>query len=234
MVNKDVCKRISSMLSLYIDNRVTYPQRAFIEEHLSTCKECYKKYLYLKSLIKDLKDSYKQVLEVAIKKQKQQTFSIREHEKFLSNLSSYIDNELEAKECFEFRKYLIKSKSAQKELKNTYRIQKEMRISFDKRKKEINTDFSITITDKIRNQKNEHSSVLKIAAHKIKPKALKIAILSGLILIGGYEIEQLYEQHKEAQPSIQKESSSELIAKPKAQKSPDSMNSVFPRNFLPF
>ena len=44
MVNKDVCKRISSMLSLYIDNRVTYPQRAFIEEHLSTCKECYKKY----------------------------------------------------------------------------------------------------------------------------------------------------------------------------------------------
>ena len=56
MDNKTICKKIASMLSLYIDNRVTYQERAFIEEHISNCEECYKKYIYLKSLIKDLKD----------------------------------------------------------------------------------------------------------------------------------------------------------------------------------
>ena len=108
MFNKSVCRKVSSMLSLYIDNKLSVHDYAFIDEHLSQCDECYKKYLYLKSLIKSLKDSYKQVVELAQKKQKQATFSIREHEKFLDNLSPYVDNELDAQECFEFRKYLIK------------------------------------------------------------------------------------------------------------------------------
>ena len=108
MSNKIICKKIASMLSLYIDNKVSLQESSFIEEHLSNCKECQKKYLYLKSLIKDLKASYKQVLELTMKKQQQKLFKIREHEKFLENISPYVDNELDAKECFEFRKYLIK------------------------------------------------------------------------------------------------------------------------------
>ena len=36
MANTAVCKKVSSMLSLYIDNKVSYQERAFIEDHLST------------------------------------------------------------------------------------------------------------------------------------------------------------------------------------------------------
>lgn len=204
MENKAVCRKISSMLSLYIDNRVTYQQRAFIEDHLANCKECYKKYIYLKSLIKDLKDSYKQVLELAVKKQKQRTFSIREHEKFLDNLSPYVDNELEAKECFEFRKYLMKSKNAQRELKNVYILQKEMRQSFDKTKKSLDTDISRKVINEIR-EKTTFWHSERIAEMFLSPKALKIAILSGLVLLGGYEFDQLYKQsgykHTNTQPA---------------------------------
>lgn len=142
MFNKSVCRKVSSMLSLYIDNKLSVHDYAFIDEHLSQCDECYKKYLYLKSLIKSLKDSYKQVVELAQKKQKQATFSIREHEKFLDNLSPYVDNELDAQECFEFRKYLMKSKIAQRELKNTYILQKEMRMSFDRAKRKPRLIFA--------------------------------------------------------------------------------------------
>ena len=195
MENKAVCRKVSSMLSLYIDNRVTYPQRAFIEDHIANCKECYTKYLYLKSLIKDLKDSYKQVLELSVKKQKQKTFNIREHEKFLENLSPYVDNELEAKECFEFRKYLMKSKNAQRELKNVYILQKELRLSFDKTKKNITTDLSRRVMDTIK-EKNELRYKEKIREIFLSQKTLKIAILSGLILLGGYEFDQLYKQSK--------------------------------------
>ena len=101
----EACKKVSSMLSLYIDNKVTPEQKSFIDEHLANCEECYKKYVYLKSLIKNLKDSYKQVLELARKKQQKADFNIKQHEIFLQNLSPYIDNELDAQDCFEFRKY---------------------------------------------------------------------------------------------------------------------------------
>lgn len=202
MLNKAICKKVSSMLSLYIDNKVNYQERAFIEEHLSNCDECYKKFLYLKSLIKNLKDSYKQVLELAIKKQKQATFSIREHEKFSENLSPYVDNELNAQECFEFRKYLMKSKMAQKELKNTYLMQKEMRLAFDKAKKTMNPDLSKTIMNSLKNKK-ESPFQSEIIKELFQPRTAKVAILSGLLLLGAYEIRNLSETpHPEIRQTI--------------------------------
>lgn len=190
MSDNTICKKVSSMLSLYIDNKVSYQERAYIEDHLANCEECYKKFLYLKSLIKSLKDSYKQVLELAMQKQKQATFSIREHEKFIENLSPYVDNELAAQDCFEFRKYLMKSKMAQKELKNTYIMQKEMRIAFDKAKKNMNTDISRLVINTIKN-KNTNVIYLERFREFLNPKTFKIAILAGLIFIGAAELNYL-------------------------------------------
>ena len=189
MENKIICKKVSAMLSLYIDNKVSYQERAFIENHLSNCEACHKKYLYLKSLIKNLKDSYKRVVELSIKKKKQETFSIREHEKFLQQISPYVDNELEAQECFQFRKYLIKSKAAQRELKNTYLIQKAMRVAFDRTKKKKTPDISKYVINKIRSGSNvyEFNTFEKI----FSMKTAKIAILAGLIMFGAYEFKQI-------------------------------------------
>ncbi len=189
MENKAICKKVSSMLSLYIDNKVNYQERAFIEDHLSNCEECHKKYIYLKSLIKNLKDSYKQVVELAIKKQKQSTFSIREHEKFLQQISPYVDNELDAKECFEFRKYLIKSKSAQKELKNTYILQKELRKAYDRTKKNLSARVSKAVINTLKNKPERFEST--IIKEFFTMKTAKIAILAGLIMFGTYEFKQL-------------------------------------------
>lgn len=205
MINKSVCKRVSSMLSLYIDNRVTYQQRAFIEDHLSICKECHTKYLYLKSLIKDLKASYKQVLELAVKKQQQKLFNIREHEKFLENISPYVDNELDSKACFDFRKYLMKSKSAQNELKNLYFIQKKIHQAYEQTKNNLNSNITKNVISIIK-EENKTLNKKSIADIMLSPKAVKIAILSGLIFIGGYEFEQLMHQSKTyQQPSITKQ-----------------------------
>ena len=205
MINKSVCKRVSSMLSLYIDNRVTYQQRAFIEDHLSICKECHTKYLYLKSLIKDLKASYKQVLELAVKKQQQKLFNIREHEKFLENISPYVDNELDSKACFDFRKYLMKSKSAQNELKNLYFIQKKIHQAYEQTKNNLNSNITKNVISIIK-EENKTLNKKSIADIMLSPKAVKIAILSGLVFIGGYEFEQLMHQSKTyQQPSITKQ-----------------------------
>lgn len=174
------CKKIISLLSLYVDNKVTYHERMFVEEHLAFCPECYQKYMYLKQLIYSLKDSYRKVMEMAVSRQKNETFSIREHEKFLENLSPYIDNELQQPESYEFRKYLMKSKIARKELRNTYFIQREMKDSFNKAKKKLKKDFSKSIAAELKKKTHVY----------IHPGIYKVAILAGLMLFlaaGSYQ-----------------------------------------------
>lgn len=193
MTNKTTCKKVSAMLSLYIDNKISSQQKIFIENHLNNCKECYQKYLYLKSMIKDLKASYKQVLELTIKKEQHKMFLIREHEKFQKNVSAYIDNELDAKESYEFRKYLMKSKNAQNDLKNMYLMQKKLNKCFEETK---NTTSPYVFKNIIKSIRAEKKQDHKNKTYQLAPKMFKIAILSGLILIGGYEFDQLYKQHK--------------------------------------
>ena len=187
MEENQACKKVISLLSLYVDNKVTYSEREFVEEHLAFCPECYKKYMYLKQLIYSLKDSYRKVMEMAAARQKNTMFSIREHEKFMENLSPYIDNELEQSESFEFRRYLMKSKAAQKELRNTYFVQREIKDSFEKAKKNLKKDFSKAIAGEIKMKKTI----------PLRPKVYKVAILAGLVLLGAAGSYQFYVPVKE-------------------------------------
>ena len=194
MENKVICKKVTSMLSLYIDNNLSANEMFFVKDHIAICPACRKKYLYLKSLIKNLQDSNKQFVELSKQKQKKNNFSIKEHEKFVSQISPYIDNELNADECFEFRKYLMKSKNAQKALKNAYIIQKNMRYSFNKTKKLASSEITRTVIKQLGNQQSIFDSV--ILKQIFTPKTAKIAILAGLVLVGAYEFKLLDEPIK--------------------------------------
>ncbi len=183
-----LCKKVSSLLSQYIDNKVTRQEKEFIEEHLAMCPDCYKKFIYLKNLINSLKDSYKKVMNMALQKQRKATFSIRDHENFRTNLSPYLDNELPTGESFTFRKYLVKSKMAQRELRQAYSLQKKLHNSFELTKKQLKTDFSKLVLSEIKEQRK----------FLYKQKTAKIAILAGLLLFGGFEFTQF------ATPIVQK------------------------------
>ena len=183
-----LCKKVSSLLSQYIDNKVTRQEKEFIEEHLAMCPDCYKKFIYLKNLINSLKDSYKKVMNMALQKQRKATFSIRDHENFRTNLSPYLDNELPTGESFTFRKYLVKSKMAQRELRQAYSLQKKLHNSFESTKNQLKIDFSKLILSEVK----EHKKFI------YKQKAVKIAILAGFLIFGGVEIKEY------ATPFVQK------------------------------
>ncbi len=185
--NQIICKQVSSMLSLYIDNRVSFNDRILIQEHLKNCPSCRKKYMYLKSLIKNLQDSYKQVVEISAKKQKQNSFSIREHQKFMNSISPYVDNELMGEESFEFRKYLMKSKNAQKELKNIYIVQKHLKYAYNQTLKKAPPEITRNVINILNKNNNIFDSV--ILKQIFTMKTAKIAILAGLVFIGVYEFE---------------------------------------------
>ena len=189
MENKVICKKVTSMLSLYIDNNLSANDMFFVKDHIAVCPACRKKYLYLKSLIKNLKDSYKQFVEFSKQKQKKNNFSIKEHEKFVSQISSYIDNELDADECFKFRKYLMKSKNAQKALKSTYIIQKAMKYSFNQTKKLASSEITHNVIKQINSKQSLFDSI--ILKQIFTTKTAKIAILAGFVIVGAYEIKLL-------------------------------------------
>lgn len=178
MTEDITCKKVSALLSQYIDNKVTPQERAFIEEHIAMCPDCYKKFIYLRNLINSLKDSYKKVMEMALTRQKRTAFSIREYEKFKMNLSPYIDNELESDEGYEFRKYLMKSRIAQKELKNTYLMQKQLHNAYEKVKVSLDVDFSKQIVADFRQDGTSWR----------RQRFIKAAILAGLVLFGAAEV----------------------------------------------
>ncbi len=187
MTEDRTCKKVSALLSQYIDNKVTPQERAFIEEHIAMCPECYKKFIYLRNLINSLKDSYKKVMEMALIRQKRTAFSIREYEKFKKNLSPYIDNELAGEEGFEFRKYLMKSRIAQKELKNAYIMQKYLHNSFEKVKDSLDVDFSKQIIADF----HQEGTTWR------RQRFIKAAILAGLVLFGAAEFAHYSEPIKE-------------------------------------
>ena len=192
--NKIICKQVSSMLSLYIDNKISFNERVLIQEHLKICPACRKKYFYLKSLIKNLQESYKQIIELSARRQKQKNFSIREHQKFMSQISPYVDNELSTDENFEFRKYLMKSKNAQKELKKTYIIQKHIKFAYNNTLKNAPGQITQNVLAQIDMSNNIFDSI--ILKQLFTKKTAKIAILSGLVFIGGYEYIQFSEHVK--------------------------------------
>ena len=204
MTEDITCKKVSALLSQYIDNKVTPQERTFIEEHIAMCPDCYKKFIYLRNLINSLKDSYKKVMEMALTRQKRTAFSIREYEKFKMNLSPYIDNELEGEEGYEFRKYLMKSRIAQKELKNTYLMQKHLHNSFEKVKKGLDVDFSKQIIADFHQE----------GTNWRRQRFIKAAILAGLVLFGAAEFAQYSIPIKEKiQQSILKKKDVQYVKK---------------------
>ena len=165
MEKKHACKKVISLLSLYADNKVTYSEREFIEEHLAFCPECYKKYMYLKQLIYTLKDSYRKVVEMAAARNKNTTFSIREHEKFLENISPYIDDELCYDDSIKFRKYLLKSKPARAELASAYGLKNNIKHSVAMFKDKVNINYSKKVMKRLLDEnKDSFENVYKRAA----------------------------------------------------------------------
>lgn len=148
MTQSTVCKRVTSLLALYIDNKLDVETKEFVEKHLQICPECNKKYNMLRELISELRKAY-QNLEVDANTERNTQFNIKEHEKFQNNLSAYFDNELPLNESLIMKKYMIKYPKARKELEELYLLHNIITTSFNSTKKNFNDNYAKKICFKI-------------------------------------------------------------------------------------
>ncbi len=125
----DTCKKVSSLLSLYLDNRLSDEAKKYVSNHLMICQECNKKFQDLKNLVKNIRISYAK-FKKDLSIDHTQFFSIRDYENFYSNISAYMDNELTEDDKVKFEDYLKKSKAAASDLESFFSIQKLLKQAF--------------------------------------------------------------------------------------------------------
>lgn len=141
-LNNPICKQIESMLCLYIENKLSLEEKLFVENHFNKCKTCYKKYLEMKEILKNLHFEYTKLMKELKETEEKKVFCIREYENFFENISPYIDDELCYEDSIKFRKYLLKSKSARGELASAYSLKNNIKNSIKDFKDKLNINYS--------------------------------------------------------------------------------------------
>lgn len=175
------CKKVVSMLAMYIENKLDDEDRYFVENHFLNCSSCYQKYLEMKEIISNLHFEYKKLIDEFEKIESDKIFNIREYEIFYKNISPYIDDELNYDESVKFRKYLLKSKSARGELANAYNLKNNIRNSVILFKDSLNINFPKKIIKRLQAENKEPFDLI----YK-KAAVILSFMISTLIIIAVY------------------------------------------------
>ena len=175
-MDKDTCKKVVSMLSLYVENKLDIEEKIFVENHFLVCSDCYKKYLEMKEIINNLHFEYEKLLSEFDRIESNNMFNIREYEMFYKNISPYIDDELCYDDSIKFRKYLLKSKPARAELANAYELKNSIRTSVKSFKDNININFSKKIIKQLQTERHDTFD------NMYKCATLVLGVMLGLLL----------------------------------------------------
>ncbi len=179
MFNNSTCKKVVSMLSLYIENKLDLEDRIYVENHFVECSDCYQKYLEMKEIINNLHFEYEKLLSEFERIEANKMFNIREYEMFYKNISPYIDDELSYDESISFRKYLLKSKPARNELANAYGLKNNIKHSVADFQNGLNFNFSKKIVKQLKDEnRGTFDSIYKRAAVVLGFMILSLAIIS--------------------------------------------------------
>ena len=148
---KLTCEQMDILISFYIENEISPALKKQVEEHLKNCKKCDSKYNMIKSMVTEIKDSLSEVetFSDSFPTESYDNNSPYHYDKFKTNLSAYIDNELSTDENLKIKKYTIRNRKARKDLEESYSIRKLMNDSFQKSKNELRQDFSRNIIKRL-------------------------------------------------------------------------------------
>lgn len=196
-MKKNECKKVISLLSSYIENKLDIEDKLFVENHFLGCDDCYNKYLEMKNIINNLHKEYHKLISEFEQIESDRVFSIREYESFYNNISPYIDDELCYNDSIKFRRYLLKSKPARNELAQAYNLKNNIKHSITNYKDNIKINYSPKI---IRKLKSENYNSFDLIYRK---SAIVLGIMVTLLLffsvfIGYSYINEAFAHNKES------------------------------------
>jgi len=141
------CTQVGALLSFYIDDKLSTQLKQFVEAHLQICPTCAAKYEALKSMIASLRAVHDRISK--IEPEPQDDVAQAQYNAFKTNLSAYVDNELNDIDNIKVKKYVISNPKARQDLEKLYELKKVMHNSFEKAKNESKGDYANFILKRI-------------------------------------------------------------------------------------
>ena len=135
------CEQVTALLTFYAEDKLSKKLTQCVQEHLQICPECMEKYRHLKQIL----NKYEKIQNEEL----MPSYNTKQYEKFKTNLSAYVDNELNDLENIKIKKFAIANPLARQDLENIYTFKKLLHSSFERTKNELKTDFSKSIMHKI-------------------------------------------------------------------------------------
>jgi len=157
MHNQLSCEQVTALLSFYAEDKLSAKLSESVKLHLENCPECLEKYQQLQKI-------FRKYIEIQNEEAESPYFS-KQYEDFKSNLSAYIDNELDDFDSIKIKKIAISNPQARQDLEKIFNFKKLLHSSFEKTKNEFKHDYSKNITSKLQhNEYNRIDPFLKLAA----------------------------------------------------------------------
>lgn len=141
------CTQVSALLSFYIDDQLSTQLKQFVEAHLEVCPACRAKLEALRNMVNSLKEVHEKL--ATITPESEETKNSAHFDEFKTNLSAYVDNELNDAENIKVKKYVISNPKARQELEKLYKLKKVLHDSFDRAKNDVRQDYSKYILKRI-------------------------------------------------------------------------------------
>ena len=148
MYNQLSCEQVSALLTFYVEGKLSSKLTEYVKIHIENCPECMEKFMQLKNILNkyiNIKD------EDSIN-----PYETKQYENFKSNLSAYIDNELNNVDSIKIKKIAISNPLARKDLENIYTFKKLLHSSFEKTKTDLKNDYSKSTINLIQNENTEN------------------------------------------------------------------------------
>ena len=136
------CEQVGAIITFYLEGRLSTPLQKAVKHHLAICPECNAKFEELKRMVDRFK---KNNCTNTLNDNTQENFKQKQYAEFKSNLSAYIDNELDDKENIRIKKITISNPIARKDLEDMYAFKRLLHNSFEKTKSDVRYDFSKNI-----------------------------------------------------------------------------------------
>lgn len=144
MHNQLTCDQVSALMSFYLEDKLSAKLSEFVRKHLESCPECMEKYLQMKNMMTKFIDIQNEELE--------NPYITKQYEDFKSNLSAYIDNELDDTDSIKIKKIAISNPLARQDLENIYTFKKLLHDSFEKTKNDLRYDYSKSIISRVQEE----------------------------------------------------------------------------------
>lgn len=138
------CEQVTALLTFYAEGTLSHKLAKYVEKHLQNCPECSEKFAKLKNLV----NKFSGVVEP----EPETNYNTSQYEDFKSNLSAYIDNELDFEDNIKIKKIVISNPLARQDLENTYSFKRMLHGAFERTKNDMKTDYSKTIVHQIRSE----------------------------------------------------------------------------------